>query len=65
MCQPRQTMMNGWTVILNQDLQRQKKTDHRELLSMARHRPVVTHMKRSLTKVRGRISEKMVQAPPM
>ena len=36
-----------------------------EVLSMGRLRLVATHMNRSLTKVRDRMSEKMVQAPPM
>ena len=31
----RLTMMNGWTVITDHDLRRQKKTDDRTLLSMA------------------------------
>jgi len=55
-------VMNGWPY---DDLKRQKKTDDGELLSMSRYRLMATDMKRSLTKVRGRIvgsflSEKMV-----
>ena len=58
-------MMNGWTVITDHDLGRQKKTDHRTLLSMGKHRPVATQMNRSVTKVRDRMLEGMVQAPSM
>ena len=58
-------MMNRRTVIPNHDLRRQKKTDDGTLLSMGKHRPVATQMNRSLTKVRDRMSEEMVQAPPM
>ena len=53
------------TVILSQDLKRDKETDDREVLSVGMLRLVATHMNRSLTKVRNRMSEKMVQAPPM
>ena len=60
--QPKLTVMNRWTVILNHGLRRLKNTDGRELLSM---RPVATHMNRILPKVRDRMSEKMEQAPPM
>ena len=63
--QARLNMMNGWTVITDHDLRRQKKTDDRTLLSMDKHRPVATQMNRSLTKVRDRMLEGMVQAPPM
>ena len=59
--QARLNMMNGWTVITDHDLRRQKKTDDRTLLSMGKHRPVATQMSRSLTKVRDRMLEGMVQ----
>ena len=58
-------MMNRQTVITDHELRRQKKTDDRTILSMGKHRPMTTQMNRSLTKVRDRMSEKMVQAPPM
>ena len=53
------------TVILNQNVKRDKRTDDREVLSVGRLRLVATYMNRSLTKVRDRMSEKMVQPPPM
>ena len=56
-------MMNGWTVILNHHLRRQKKTYDTGLLCMGRDKPVTTHMNRSLTKVGDGMSENMVQAP--
>ena len=40
------------TVILNQNVKRDKRTDDREVLSVGRLRLVATHMNRSLTKVR-------------
>ena len=39
--------------------------DDIEVFSMGRLRLVATHMNRSLTKGRDRMSEKMVQASPM
>ena len=42
------------TVLLNQDIKRDKRTDDREVLSVGRLRLVATHMNRSLTKVRDR-----------
>ena len=63
--QPRLTMTNGWTVIPNHDLRRQKKTDDTGLLSMGRYRPVTTHLNGSLIKVRDGMSENMVQALPI
>ena len=43
----------------NHDLRGQKKTDDKTLLSMGKHMPVATHINRSLTKARHRMSEEM------
>ena len=53
-------MVNVWTVIPNNDLRGQKKADDTGLSSKVRHRPVTTHMNRTLTKVRDGMSENMV-----